>query len=65
MLTALIELSATKLLLAMAMALTAMVLTVVVELVAVITFLFSHVHCRALPSIPSTVAVKIVKIPRP
>ena len=43
------------------MVLTAMVLTV--EMVVMITFLFSHAHCRALPSTPATVAVKMVEIP--
>ena len=36
-----------------AMALTAMRLTVVVEMVVMITFLFSNMHCRALPGTPA------------
>ena len=52
-LTAVVELTAAEPKLELAMALTAMRLTVVVEMVVMITFLFSHAHCRALPSIPS------------
>ena len=46
----------------MAMALTALVLTVVVE-VMVVTFLPSNVHCRALPGTPAMHTVKMVEIP--
>ena len=61
-LTAVVELTAAEPKLELAMALTAMVLTVVRE-VMVVTFLLSNVHCRALPGTPATVAVRIVKIP--
>ena len=49
----------------MAMALTALVLAVVVEVVVVITFPFSPLYCRALPSTPSLVMVKVVTTPPP
>ena len=45
------------------MALTAMVLAVMVELVVMITFLISPMHCRALPSTPSLVAVQVMTTP--
>ena len=62
-LTAVVELSAIELLRAeTAMVLTALVLTVVRE-VMVVTFLLSNVHCRALPSTPAMVTVKRVTVP--
>ena len=44
-LTAVVELTAAEPKLELAMALTAMRLTVVVEMVVMITFLLSHAHC--------------------
>ena len=52
-LTAVVELTAAEPKLELAMALTAMRLTVVVEMVVMITFLFSNMHCRALPGTPA------------
>ena len=47
----------------MAVVLMTMVLAVVVEVVVVITFPFSPLHCRALPITPSLVMVKVVTTP--